>query len=800
MFRNYLKTAIRNLSANKLYLGITVAGLGVGIAVCLVIFIYIGYQYSFDNFHANGPRIYRLLTVGPGPKGEERATSGVPFPLATAVQNDLPAWKTTGIYARYDMQVMAMSKAGQPEKKFREQSGVYNVDPAFFSIFSFSWLAGDSASALAQGPHAVLSKSTAERYFGNWRQAVGRVIKFNDQVLLTVTGVIADAPPNSDLQVKILAPYSNGKFGDRKDWWTIDGSNGCYVLLPPNVTAASANRQLSLLSKKYQTADNKNRQIVEPLSAVHFDVTAGNLSWKSIAPERVRSLWLIAAFILLIACVNFINISTAQAVNRAREVGVRKVLGSNRRQLRWQFMMEALLLVVGGVLLAVLLVGGLMAPISDLLGMPPARELLMRPVVLLFLGATTLAVTLLAGFYPALVLSSFRPIVALKSKLTARSSTGLSLRRGLVVLQFVIAQGLIIGTLLMVRQMSYLNDAPMGFDKTAVLTVTFPPDSISLTRLGYLRDRLMAMKGVQQVSFNSATPAETGSWWTPVSFDHSKKGTDFSAISKWVDAGYLSTYSVPLVAGRNVTSADSVREFLINETMVHKLGFSDPRAVLGKEINLWGGFAVGPIVGVVRDFHASSFKDSLQPVFMVNDKRQFNATGIKMAGSNVAAVVQAIGKLWNDTYPNYVFESQWLDEKVASFYKEEADLSRVYKIFSSIAIFLSCLGLYGLAAFMASQRIKEVGIRKVLGATVVNIVYLFSREFVGLIGIAFVIAVPVSWYFGHQWLQQYVYRLPISGWIFVFGGLCALLIALATVSVQAFRAATVNPVKNLRTE
>jgi predicted permease len=801
MFRNYFKTAFRSLSANKAYSIITVAGLGVGIAVCLVIFIYIRYQQSFDRFHHNEARIYRILTKSPVINASDHPRSGaVPFPLPTALENDFPDWKTTGIYTQTDIQMMAMSKSGRPEKKFKEKSGVFMVQPSFFSIFNFPWLAGDPTNLVAGHHSVVLTKSMAEKYFGDWRQAMGRTIKYQDHDLFTVTGVLADLPPNTDFQLKFIFPYGDAGFDKVKDWWTTDGSHQCYVLLPPNLTAAYADRELNALSKKYRTPDNKSTQVVQPLADVHFDAESGNYSLKFITHDRIRSLWLIAAFILLIACVNFINISTAQAVNRAREVGVRKVLGSNRQQLTIQFILEALLLVLAGVLLAVVLTSLLIAPVCAMLDMPLSLHLFRQMPVWLFLIATTVLVTLLAGFYPAVVLSSFNPITALKSKLAARSHRGITLRRSLVVLQFVIAQALIIGTLLMLRQMNYFTTASMGFDQTAVVTVPIPQDSISATKLDYLRNRLLAIKSIQQVSFNNATPAESNSWWTPFNFDHAKKGTDFPSINKWVDAGYLSTYSVPLVAGRNISTNDSVREFLVNETVVRKLGYSDPRDVLNKEINLWNGIAVGPIVGVVKDFHTSSFKDSLAPVFMHSDKRAFDAAGIKLDGKDLPATMQAIQKLWNETYPDFVYEYQFLDEKIASFYKEETDLSRIYKIFASIAIFLSCLGLYGLASFMAEQRIKEVGIRKVLGATAAHIVYLFSREFVLLIGIAFVIAAPITWYFVHQWLQQYVFRLPISGWVFGVGGLLAVLIAMATVGWQAFRAAAVNPVKNLRTE
>jgi predicted permease len=712
----------------------------------------------------------------------------------------MPDWTSSGVCGLTNIQMMAMSKDGQPEKKFKEKDGVFLLEPSFFSIFDFPFLAGDPVKSLSEPRFTVMTASTAQRYFGDWKQAIGRTIKLGNHDLYTVTGILADPPSNSDFKLKIVLPYRMAGFTKSTDWWSISSEHGCYVLLPPNVSLAGANQRLKALSKKYRTPDNKNTQVFQSLAEVHFDGASGNYGGRAITPDRIRNLWLIAGFILLIACVNFINISTAQAVNRAREVGVRKVLGSNRKQLTLQFLLEALVLVAGSVTFAVLLACVLLAPASRMLDMPLSFDIFRQSSVLLFLVATTVGVTVLAGFYPALVLSSFNPITALKTKLAARSNSGITLRRGLVVLQFVIAQALIIGTLLIVRQMDYFSKISMGFNKEAVVTVPFLPDSVSISKLDYLRNRLYAIKGVQKVSFNSDTPASADNWWTGFKFDHAAKEVHFAAINKWVDPGYLSTYSLPLVAGRNITTNDSIKEFLVNETLVKKLGFSDARQVIGKEINLWNGFAVGPIVGVIKDFHPSSLRDSLAPVFMLNFKKRYEAAGIKMDGQNMPGTMKAIEKLWNETFPNYVFEYQFLDEKIASFYKDDASLSRIYTIFSSIAIFLSCLGLYGLASFMAVQRLKEVGIRKVLGATAANIIYLFSKEFVLLIGVAFLISTPIAWYFVHQWLQQYVYRIAISGWVFAAGGLTALLIALATVSFQAFRAASVNPVKNLRTE
>jgi putative ABC transport system permease protein len=800
MFRNYIRTAFRSLSINKVYSFITVAGLGVGIAVCLVIFLFIRYEHSFDDFHRNSKDIYRILTVATRGENKDNPGAAVPFPLPTALKQDFPDWKTAGIFSIGNMQVMSMGKDGQQEKKFKEKGGIFMLDPGFFSIFDYTWLAGTPETSLRDPHNVVLSRSAAERYFGNWKQAVGRTIKTENRNLYKVSGILADPPFNTDLQLKIIFPYTAGHFSENKDWVSISSDHGCYVLLPPNENVANAQRRLTQFAKKYRAADNFNTQLLQPLSAVHFDARAGNFSGRTITRDRIYSLWTIAAFILLIACVNFINISTAQAVNRSREVGVRKVLGGRRPQLTLQFMLEAFFLVAVGVLFALLLTSLVMAPMGRILNMPMPLSILTQSPVLLFLIATTVLVTLLAGLYPAFVLSSFKPITALKTKMAGRSTSGINMRRGLVVAQFVIAQALIIGTLLMVRQMDYFTHTAMGFTKGTLATVSFPRDSVSMSKLGYLRNQLHAIKGVQNVSFNSSTPADDDNWYTGFTFDHAAQHTPFAAISKFVDDSYVPTYGLQVVAGRNINATDSINQFLVNETLVKKLGFSSPQDVVNKEIDLWNGWAVGTIVGVVKDFHQSSMKDSLQPVFMLNRRQRFNAAAIRIDGRNLGGSMHAIEKLWSATYPNYVFEYQFLDEKIASFYKEEAQLSLFYKVFASIAIFLSCLGLYGLASFMAVQRLKEVGIRKVLGATALNIVYLFSREFVLLIGIAFLISTPIAWYFIHQWVQQYVFRLPVSAWVFAVGGLLALLIAMATLSFQALKTAAVNPVKSLRSE
>jgi ABC-type antimicrobial peptide transport system permease subunit len=541
--------------------------------------------------------------------------------------------------------------------------------------------------------------------------------------------------------------------------------------------------------------------MVQSLSDVHYDTETGNYSNKTISHELLNVLWLIAAFILLIGCVNFINLSTAQAVNRAKEVGVRKVLGSNKFQLQSQFIIETFLIVTSAVVLAAGITMLALPYVNRLLELSLSFNILNNFATILFLLTVIIVVTALAGFYPSIVLSRFNPVNALKSKLTVNAAKGISLRRGLVVFQFIIAQALIIGTLIIVQQMNYFMNQPLGFDKDAIVNVPYRMDTTGGKHADYLRQQLLGVNGVQAVSFSSNTPVEDDNdMWTTFKFDHAIKEADFQAITKFADSAYVPVYKLQLVAGRNLQPSDMTREFLVNESFVKSLGLKKPEDILNKEISIMGGLIKCPVVGVLKDFNDRSLRQSLAPLLITTNITMYRQAAIKLATINIASTMQSVQEIWQKTFPNSVYEYKFLDEKIESFYKQEAQLSQLYKIFAAIAIFLSCLGLYGLASFMAVQRIKEVGIRKVLGATAGNIVYLFSKEFIVLISIAFLIATPLAWYFMNKWLQDYVYRINISWWLFAAGGLVAIVIALATISFQAVKAAIANPVKSLRTE
>jgi ABC-type antimicrobial peptide transport system permease subunit/AraC-like DNA-binding protein len=814
MFKNYLKIAWRNLTRNKSYAAINVIGLAVGIAVCMMIFIIIQYQTSFDSFHSKKDHIYRVLTEYHHTESANISYGkDIPLPMPLGLKTSFPQIERVApIFASQNDQLLIPDNNGTPVKIFKEQRGVFYTEPSFFKIFDFPLLAG-SYAPLKDPNNVLLTKEIAEKYFGDWKTAIGKTIKLqtggnifsHGTDVLKVSGILATIPANTDFQLKLVVSFgtSSGSYMLKStDWEDRTGSDfGCYILLPPNISVDNFNKQLRAYSRKVESPDDKDSHIIQPLSAVHYDTQTGDYSNKTISHQLLNVLWLIAAFILLIACVNFINLSTAQAVNRAKEVGVRKVLGSNKSQLQIQFIVETFLIVTSAVMLAAVITIVALPYVNQLLELSLSFNILSNPAIILFLLAVTIVVTALAGFYPAIVLSRFNPINALKNKLTSNTVKGVSLRRGLVVFQFIIAQALIIGTLIIVKQMNYFMDQPLGFDKNAIINIPFRVDSLRLSRLDYLKKQLLSLNGVQAVSFSSNTPVEDGNDLSSTfRFNHAIKETDFKAITKFADNEYVPAYKLQLIAGRNLQPSNMTREFLVNESLMKSLGIKNPNEILNKEISMWGDRIKCPVVGVLKDFNDRSFRNDLAPLLITTNHTMYNQAGIKLATTNISSTMLAVKKIFEQTFPDFVYEYKFLDEKIESFYKQENQLAALYKIFAAIAIFLSCLGLYGLASFMAVQRIKEVGIRKVLGATAGNIVYLFSKEFIILIAIAFAIAAPIAWYYMHQWLQAYVYRINISWWLFAAGGLASIIIALATISFQAIKAAIANPVKSLRSE
>jgi predicted permease len=798
MLKNYFKTAWQNLRSHKAYAAINTIGLAVGIAACLLIFLLIQYETSFDNFHRNKERIYRVVAVTQTQDGINYS-KGSALPVAEGLRIDYPQLEHVArIYARRDQQItLPDDKANTSQKKFK--GNVFYAEPEFFDIFNFPFLAGNSKTALSEPNTVVLTQEIAEKYFGDWHTAINKFIKYNNDQVYKVTGVLKDIPANTDFPPQIVLSFKSMREDISMDWTSQDGSLNTFIVLPQNMSAQQFDNELKSFVKKHAPAEYANHgYMLQPLSDIHYESRFGTYSGKTFSKELITALSLVGIFLLIIACINFINLATARAVNRSKEVGIRKVLGSSKKQLVIQFLSETFLITLASVIIAIVFAFSALPLLNHLLQTPVKIQFSFPLIVFLF--SLTISVTFLAGFYPAIVLSGFNPINVLKNKFTSKTTSGLSMRRVLVVFQFAVAQTLIIGTLIVVSQMDFFQNAAMGFDKDAIVTVPMANDSKRLPKMDALKMELLQQAGIKNVSLSAFSVMDEAGWDSDFKFDNALKKSDFKADFKWADADYFKTYNIQFIAGQPYSQADSVNGFVVNEMMVKKLGFKNPEDIIGKKINFWDGNMVAPVVGVVKDFNGSSLVKEMTPVVLGSFKTVYRLINIKVEPQHVKQTLATIEKLWNKTYPDFIYEYQFLDDKIASFYKQERQLSQLFKISAGIAIFISCLGLYGFVSFMAVQRRKEVGIRKVLGASVINIVYLISKEFTLLIGIAFLIATPLAYYLMHQWLQHFAYRIDIGIEIFLLTILISEIIAWITVGYQAMKAAVADPVKSLRME
>ena len=596
----------------------------------------------------------------------------------------------------------------------------YYAEPQFFSMFNFPWLIGSPKTSLNNPNSAVLTQATAEKYFGNWRSAIGKTIKHENKYLYTVTGIIKNIPFNTDFPLSVIVPYSALQHTYVKDnltdWVSTFGGAYTFVVLPHELPVSKFNAQLKTFAKKHKPAEySQDAYIAQPLIEMHYDDRFGNYRYHTFSHSLITALSLIGLFLMVIACVNFINLATAQAVNRSKEVGVRKVLGSNRKQLALQFLGETALIVLVALALAVLIAYAAVPFLNTLLGTHISINFFTDPALPLFALTIAVIVTILSGLYPAMILSGFNPITALKSKVTAKMVGGISLRRGLVVLQFSIAHILIIGMFIVVSQMNFFKNASLGFDKAAIITVPLPGDSANHVKTDYMRNNLLANSNITNVSFSFATPSSDDNWNSDFKFDHSTKTTDFSANLKWADPEYFKTFNLKFVAGRPYYPSDTVREFVVNETLLKKFGIRNPQDAIGKQINFWNGDKVANIVGVIKDFNAYSLREPMAPVVLSTWKDVYQTISLKIKPGTEKAVLPYVEKLWKGTFPDYVYEYKFLDKTIENFYKQEDQLSQLYKIFAGDRNFYQLsrsvrIGFfYGPAAYKRSRHSQSLG-------------------------------------------------------------------------------------------
>jgi putative ABC transport system permease protein len=797
MIRNYFKVAWRNLLRNKTYAGINIVGLSMGIACSILIFTIVTFHLSFDNFHPNKDRIYRLITEWHGETINRSAA--VPQPLGKAYRNDLDFSEKTARVVHYRNMLVAFPNDDK-NKKFVEEYGVVFTEPEYFDIFRYPVVKGDKKNLLAAPDEALITEKLAKKYFGS-DDPMGKTIRINNAMNFVVKGILKDLPANTDRPQEIYLSYYNLK--DHSRWLAGDSSWGgvysgsqCYTLLKPNVTKAQVDLGLQqIVNKHYEGRDLKEWKFkLQPLNDVHFNTELDGDADKT----YLWAMAIIGIFLIVTACVNFVNLATAQALNRAKEIGIRKVMGSLKSQLFWQFITETLLITVIAICVAYGIAKLLINPLNTLLESNMQIDLLSGYELPVFLVLTGILVVFLSGSYPGLVLARFQPVVALKSKLSQKHIGGFSLRRVLVVTQFAISQLLIIGTIVIASQMNYSKTKDLGFNKDSVVMVNIPESDLSTKKT--FRERITKIPGVENAAFCYQAPAASSNSNTGVRYDNRAETENWSINMKQADVQYLSTFGINLVAGRNFYPSDTTKELLVNETFVKKLNITNPAEVVGKMIAINGDNVKGPIVGVVKDFYNYSFRAEIAPICIMPDHDSYGNLAVKLNVNALQQSLPAIEKIWNETFPDYLFAREFVDERIANFYRQDTVMFNLIRSFSIIAILIGCLGLYGLVSFMALRKTKEIGVRKVLGASLGNILWLFGKEFSRLLLIAFLIAAPLAWLAMKEYLNEFTYRIPLGIEIFLLAILITVGIAFLTVGFRSIKAAVTNPVKSLRTE
>lgn len=805
MIRNYFKIAYRNLVSNKLYTAINIVGLSLGILSCMAIWVTCQFELSYENFQAEKAQIYRVVADITNPEGRHDYFAMPPDPAADAISGHVSGIAEVTDFHAFYTKVDVPNGKRFPAPDFHDHpSDIIVTGPSYFKIFTYQWLIGSPATSLSEPFKVVLTESKAYKYFGRipLQDIVGKTLLYADSLPLTVAGVVKDYAANSDFRFTDFVSISTvpnsflvNKGIYAKQWGGYSARTQVFVKLQPGTDIANVNKQLTaiMLQNISLRKDEQKNLFLQPLSDLHFDVRFNDFYSKQVHLPTLYGLLAIAGFILLIAVVNFINLSTVQSIKRAKEIGVRKVLGGSRQSLIIQFLSETFLITLAAMVLVLVLV----YPVLHLLQQfVPAGALVtvFSTQNIVMLVALLLTTTLLAGIYPAIVLSGTIPVISLKSSTRERGY----LRKALVIFQFTISLVFIIGTLVVQKQLDYVLHTDLGFKSAAIININTSP-AYARSKVDVLADMLRRIPGVEMVSTSNGTPSAASHWGTALKYNGGKEPVKADCQLQWIDENYVPLYQLKLVAGRNVQASDSMREFLINETAAKALGFAHPEDAIGKIAESGmndDASPVCPIVGVVADFHAQSLHEVIKPVFFTASKMFAINLSVKMHGADFSQIEAA----YNKVYPNEQFEFKFFDNTIAGFYVKEQKTAAILNTATSMAILISCMGLLGLAAFSIRQRTKEIGLRKILGASVGNIVLLLTRNFIVLVLIAIVIAAPVAWYAMDQWLADFAYRVHISVGLFLLAGVLAVGIAIITVSFQAVSAALVNPAKSIKTE
>ncbi|MCZ6693951.1 MAG: ABC transporter permease, partial [Bacteroidetes bacterium] len=807
MLQSNFILAWRYLLKNKLQTIINIVGLVVGLSACIVIYRIVDFELGFDTHIPEKERIYRIYSkysvafVG--------FNSGVPTGLPIFVKDNFTGLESITHFQSFETKV-TIPQTGADPKEFRNQEKIIIADPVFFKIINqYDWLYGSPEAAISHPFQVVLTESKANIYFGDMAldKIIGQRIVYRDSLEVTVTGILKDPVAQTDFNFTDFISYATIESSWLKtiffpDYWQSTSSNSqIFIKMAEEIPLSNLESQMPLLANEFNNhADEGNSLVVEyklqPLSEIHFNTEFGifNHSRNPAHRSTLRILTVVAFFLLIIASINFINLETAQAMQRAKEVGVRKALGSSRARLVYQFLSEGLLIAFLAVLLSIPSAYFAIQYFNDFV--PEGLVLgLNDPSFWGFLVISWLLVGLMSGIYPAFIISSYSPIVALKTKTMGGGNSNTSfVRKGLTIFQFTFSQILIVGTMVIGLQISYMLNKDLGFKKDGVIYF-YTPRQEQIEKQNVLLNKLTQLSGVIDASTHSSPPMRRGSITNTAIYMKGNEELINSVQARWANEYYLDFYDLELIAGRNLIPTESSKEILINDTYRKLLLFEFPNDVLGEEIKI--GSTKYTVVGVINDFHFKSMHNAIDPLFIAYRKTN-TGVGVKLglkdkAAGDIDGILADITKIWNETYPDYLFNYYFMDDTIQQFYETEQKTVKLSKAAMFVAILISCLGLFGLASYTIVLRTKEIGIRKVLGATVFNIGRLLSMEFLKPVFIAFLITVPISFYLTEAWLQDFAYRTSITWWIFMVTGLISLTTVLVSVGYQSLKAAIANP-------
>ncbi len=813
MFKNHFKVALRNLLGKKVYSAINILGLAIGMACCLLIFQYVAFEYSFDSFNENGASLYRISQTTVQSGGEPSIESTTGWAMAPALAAEVPeVVRFARLHPEYGNAIVF--DPNQPDKAFEEER-VYYADSTFFQMFSYPLVSGNPAHALAEPGTVMLSESTARKYFGD-ADPVGQSLEVRAWISGTfrVDGIFRDVPANSHLQFDMLLPMvdllEKSAFSDPATGWGWTNFI-TYVQLHENVDRSAVAQKFTKIVTRNREEDWRQTNTTgyvntQPLQDVHLNADIATPRAVTSSYRAVYFFTIIGLVILLIALVNYINLTTARALDRAREVGVRKVVGAKRGQLIVQFLAESMLVILIAFAMAVALADVFRPALNKLAGLGMTDALWMNANFWMALLALLCLTIVLAGLYPAFVLSSFQPVVVLKGRVS-KTATSAWLRRGLVVFQFTASIVLLIGITIVYTQLNHMRHRDLGINLAQILTVpaprVLPEGADRANAVETFTQELRRLSAVEQTATSATVPGKGFNYYTNnIRKAAADPSTGIDGVLTNIDTSFAALYGMELVAGSGFKNTATPAEgeptpIIVNETAAYALDFDTPEEAINQEVNIEGGLNL--IVGVFKDISWSSAHATREHMFFFF--RPNNAQiSVKVSTGNLSETIAAVEELYKQLFPGNPFQYAFSDETFDAQYRQDQQFARLVSVFTVLAILIACLGLFGLAAFTAEQRTKEIGIRKVLGASVQSIVSLLAKNFLGMIVLSFLLATPLAWYAMHEWLQDFVYRIDMQWWMFAFAGLLAVLVALFTISFQAIKAALANPVDSLRNE